>query len=286
MRVLRNRAETRTHTFYDGEEPVDADGVVTVTVTKADGSALSGSPFTATHGTTGIYTYSLPAQANLNLLSELWTGLFSTASRTESEYVEIVGGFYVDLGSIRKSPNVGAAFKFESQDLVDGRAWFEDTFEEHTGVAWVPRYARERHSGGSCRLNLNHYPVRSVYSVRCYTSASTYTTFSAGELEDLDLGESGTIERLFLGYFPAGNRNIVIEYEHGFERPTEDIRRAALVGIREGLLTNKVGTRQFSVQTEQGIVREAVASADFPFGVPFVDSVANRYRKYRVPSVA
>lgn len=286
VRVLVNTPGLPDVQFLSGDEGQDADGAVTVTVTRADGSALATAAATVSAGD-GRYTFALAAQTRLDRLKLVWTGTFGGLPSSLTTYVEIVGGFYVSLAELRSSPNLGAAHKYDDVDLAEARAWFEDTFEDHTGVAWVPRSAREKVSAGRRGwVVLRRHPVRAVTSVRSYTSAVDYSEFTADELADLDVSDSGIVRRQWLGSWPSGYRNLVVEYEHGYDAPPADICRAAVVGIREGLLTNKVGSRQFSVATDQGIVREAVASERYPFGVPFVDAVANRHRSHRTPAIA
>lgn len=293
MRVERGRPASIDVTITDSAgTPTNADGAVTVTITRADGSVLAADAAT-TNPATGVYRYALAAQSTLNVLTLTYTGTWSGAVVTETQRVEIVGDFYLPLPAIRALPNLSDTTKFTTAELVDARTWFETTFERATGVAWVPRYARDRVAGaGRSTLLLPRYPLRidpltgapAIYSVRAYTDATTYTAFTAAELADL-VADDGVLRRFTGAAFTTGRANLVIEYEHGFERPQADVVEAAKVAIRDRLLTDNVGNRQFSVATEAGIVRNSTPGPDRPFGIPAVDEVVAA-NNHRVPAIA
>lgn len=287
VRVLVQTPASPQVSFLANETGEDADADVTVTVTRADGTVIATDAATSAVGG-GVYSYALDPQARLDLITLAWSGTFGGLDATVPTQVEIVGGFYVGLDKIRTQPNVDSHAKWDTVDLARARDWFEDLAEDVTGVAWVPRFAREKVSGPRCSdaVILRHHPVRAVTSVRSYTSAAAYTSFTVDELADLDVTDSGIVRRQWLGSWPSGKRNLVFEYEHGYDAPPADLREAALVAIRDKLLGDRTGSRQLSVSTEQGIVRSATASADFPVGIPFVDAVLNRLRKHRAPAIA
>lgn len=290
-RLLRGFPQTVQTTFYLDGTPTSA-GTVTVTITRADGTAVATAAATTTPST-GVYVYSLAAQSLLGLLTATFTGTIAGSPASTTVQVEIVGGFYVSLAEIRALPNLSEVAKFTNAELADARTWFESTFERATGVAWVPRYARDRVAGGSVStLILPHWPVRNdpltgqpaVYSVRSYTDAATYAAFTAGELADLIV--DGPHLRRFAGStFTLGNGNLMVEYEHGYDSPPADVVEAAKVAIRDRLLGQNVGNRVFGVTTEQGILRTSTPGPGRPFGIPDVDEVAAA-NDHRVPAIA
>lgn len=285
QRILRNRKATiGAVSFYDDDETALVGTGVTVTITRADGSVLQAA--TAAAGTTA-FTFQLPAQADLNLLTAVWSGTFDGVTQSQTTTVEIVGGHYLSLAAIRGLTNMEHHGKFSTEDLRAARDWFETAFEDYTGVAWVPRFARERVSGsGRSSLILPHRPVRSVLSVRTYTDAETYTTYTASELADIATGSIGVVKRVSLGVFAYGSDNLVVEYEHGYDSPPPDVVTAAKYAIRERLIKGYVGNRQYAVQTQEGIVRESTPGEDRPFGIFEADEIANRRRAERTPVCA
>jgi hypothetical protein len=193
---------------------------------------------------------------------------------------------YVTLDEIRALPNLGDSNRFTDDDLVAAREWFETLFEDYTGMAFVPRTATERIDGHCSTLMLKHWPVRSVTAVRSYTTATVYTSFSAGELADLKIDPTGEIKRYSLGYWPA---DVEIDYTHGQAAPPADVKREALVAIQEKLMEDNSGRpvdRTYGTATDGVFVRSILPGKDKPFGIASVDAVANRYRaKYRLPGI-
>lgn len=191
---------------------------------------------------------------------------------------------YVSLQALRALPNLAT---FTDDELAQAREWFETTFEDYTGMAFVPRTATERLTAGCSTLWLKHWPVRSIVAVRSYTSPTVYTAFTADELADLQSDDSGGIKRYSLGYWPA---DVEVEYIHGQEAPPADVRKAALIAIPERLMSDRSGReadRTYGVATDQGFVRNILAGKDRPFGIAAVDEVSNRYRaKYKLPAIA
>jgi hypothetical protein len=185
---------------------------------------------------------------------------------------------YVTIAEIRALPNLGDALKFTDDELAQAREWFETTFEDYTGLAFVPRVATERVAGGSRTIKLGHWPVRSITAVRSYTSAGAFASFTTAELEDLQLGTLGRVKRYSLGYWPA---DVEIDYTHGQAAPPADVKREALVAIQEKLMEDNSGRpvdRTYGVATDGVFVRSILPGPDKPFGIASVDAVANRYR--------
>lgn len=194
---------------------------------------------------------------------------------------------YVTLNEIRALPNLGDTAKFTDFELTQAREWFETTFEGYVGMAFVPRTATERLSGGRSTLMLKRWPVRSVQAVRSFTTATVSTAFTAAELADLLIDPTGEIRRYSSGTWPA---DVEVDYTHGQLAPPADVKRAALIAIQERLLEDHSGRptdRTYGTATDGVFIRSILPGADKPFGLAGVDEVANRYRaKYWVPAVA
>ena len=193
------------------------------------------------------------------------------------------GNVYVQLPELRALPNLAS---FTDDELAEAREWFETTFEDYVGMAFVPRTATERLTGRCSTIMLEHWPVRSITAVRSYTSPSVYTEFTGDELADLQADATGEIKRYAAGYWPA---DIEVDYVHGQAAPPADVVKAAKVAIQERLMEDRSARpadRTYGVATEQGIVRNILPGKDRPFGIADVDAVANRYRaKYHLPGI-
>jgi hypothetical protein len=194
---------------------------------------------------------------------------------------------YVTLAEVRTLPNLGDPARFSDAEILGAMEWFETTFEDYVGMAFVPRTATERLTGGCSTLMLQHWPVRSITAVRSYTTASAYTSFTVDELADVLPEPTGSIRRYSLGYWPA---DVEVEYVHGQLVPPADVKKAALVAIQNRLTQDNSGReadQTYGVATQEGFIRNILPGKDRPFGSALVDEVANRYRaKYRVPAIA
>lgn len=268
-------------TFVYGDQDgviAAAPAAVTVGVVRGDGTQVLAAGTATVVGTpTGVYTVALTAAqaAALDSLTATWAIGATVVGQTRHE---VVGAYYVSLADIRATKNLGDAVKFPNPTLIAARSWFESTFEAYTNQAWVPRYNRCALSGlGRTSLMLDHLDIRRVRSVRIYSDATTYTAYTQPQLDALSVMRTGELISRLDG-FPIGSDNIVIEYEHGPDRPPRDVCVAAKMAIEDYLLNDNAANRQYSLMTEAGIVRNSTPGADRPFGIPYVDEVANRRR--------
>ncbi len=247
----------------------------------------------------GLYDYPaggylVPTDADLGAWTARWTGTVDGSPVTLIDDFEVVAaltpaptGSYVTVEEVRALKDMGDEGKYSDEDIDTAITWFETRFENHVGMAFVPRTATERLSGNCSTLRVNRWPVRSITAVRSYTSPTVNAAFTGDELADLLIDPTGTVQRYSTGYWPA---DVEVDYVHGQDEPPADIKDVALVAIREKLvedITGARGNRQFAVATQDGIVRSSTPGKDRPFGVPVVDAVANDYRdRYWVPAVA
>lgn len=236
QRLLRGATATLDVTLYDQNgDPADAAGTVTVGITKADGSEVLASGSSTTNPTgTGTYQRSLTAAqtATLELLTAIWTDGGDASTHTTLH--EIVGGFYANDPDIRAfDTSLAEAGTYPAELLRRVRQEAEDECERITGTAWVPRYRRARFDGsGTSDLVVPTWRPRTVRSVRVYADATTYTAFTSGELQAIETLEHGVLTRRDGNTWTAGIQNVVVEWEHGYDRPPEDLRHAVLSRIR------------------------------------------------------
>lgn len=142
-KVLRNTAATITVTFYNGVSAAEADGAVTVTAKKADGTTLFTTSAT-NDPAVGVYSVVLPPQAQLNIITLVWAGTFTGTPITIESVVEIVGGFYFSIAELRAYDTALLnTTKYPTQALVDARAYVEAEFEDICERAFVPRFHSE-----------------------------------------------------------------------------------------------------------------------------------------------
>lgn len=262
-------------------------GEVTLTTTG------SGSSYTSTW--TAGQAPATPATRYLKVTIEVSTAIFDIDADDEIGFVDAVaqlGNTYVTLAEVRAMPAMLDLVRYPDAKVTAAIAWFETKWEGYVGAAFVSRTTTQRLSGsGTSSLILGHYPVTAVSAVRVYSAAATSVAFTSTELADLVVAETGIITRFGGSSFPAGHNNIGVDYTYGFITTPEDIRDVALVAIADKLMSDATAgaraNRQFSVATQDGIVRSSMPGPDRPYGIPTVDQAANDYRaRYRVPAVA
>lgn len=287
-RHLRGTAATLPVTLLDQDgEPANASGTLTVRVQKADGTDLLAAGTATTNPTgTGTYTAALTAAqtATLEVLTATWTDAGDSSTHTTVH--EIVGGYYFTVDdAIATDSKIGAHDRATVQAV---RRDTEDEFEQITQVAFVPRYRRARVNGtGTSRLLLPNPMVRTVRSVRVYSSATAYTSYTADELAAIAVSASGVVTRTDGLAWAFGVQNIVIEYEHGHDRPPAEIKRAAIARCRQRLNWGSSGipdrTQTFQA-TDVGTFGLATAKVT-KTGTDWIDAALERW-SMRVPGIA
>jgi len=160
----------------------------------------------------------------------------------------------------------------DPEALADARLIVESRFEQICGVAFVPREATETHSGDGCtELRLRHPKVRSVVSAT-----------DDGEDVDVTAAKPTVLGAYLAAGWPAGTMNLEVTYEHGFDAPPPEVKRAALRYLREVLHTGPTDDRAIRIDLESGSYQRAVAGDRRPTGIPDVD-VALRAYDFNVP---
>lgn len=269
----------------DGE-PADASGTLTVRVQKADGTDVLAAG-TATTNPSGVGTYTAALTAAQTATLEVLTATWSDAAdgSTHTTVHEIVGGYYFTVNeAIETDAKISAA----PESIRAARRDTEDEFERICEVAFVPRYRRVRVDGkGTTRLILPDPMVRAVRSVRIYTDATTYTSFTAAELAAVTVSTAGIVTRSDGNAWTAGTQNLVVEYEHGHDRPPSEIKRAAIARCRQRLNFGNAGildrTQTFQA-TDVGTF--GLAQAGFvKVGTDWIDAALARW-SMRTPGFA
>lgn len=276
QRILRGVSATLSWQNVDGDGTAAAPaGTVTVGVTKADGSMLVAAG-TATSGTgSDPRTYALSAANNLalDLLTVTWTD--GGDSSTHTTYVEVVGGYYFSVAEARASDqSLTNTATYTDAAIIAARREVEEEFERICGVAFVPRYNRQTIVSPQPLL-LEHGKVRTLRSVRDYSTATAYSTVAASDLAEL-VGSPSL--RSLAGYTFSGPR-LVVEYEHGYDRPPAEVKRAALQRLRYRLNMAKsaIPDRATSFSIDQGGTYRLDTADASSTGQPDIDAVLDRY---------
>jgi hypothetical protein len=277
LRVLRTAKATLSRTFYLDEEAASAAGAVGVSVTRLDGTAVESGTATGPDAEGG-YSYTFGGRDVVDELIVTWTlTLGGDAIVLDQDRIEVVGGFYFGLAEGRAiDPALTSTTKFPTITLIERRNEAEDECERICGQAFVPRFARESLTGyGQHWIALKWPMVRAIRSV----SIGSYA-FTLAEVAALTVRETGLT---FGASWPIGRR-IVIEYEHGNDRPPIDIVRGAKLRFKSLALEGRSAlpdrAERVVTQTETGTIQYASPTPDRT-GIPAVDAIYGRFQSPR-----
>lgn len=271
QRILRSVQGQPEVTFYVGTTATNADGAVTVTITRANGTVFATSAATSNSGT-GRYVYTMVPQSDLELFTLVWSGTFGGVAQSITTQVEIVGGYIISLADLKAES--GLSTRTDAQ-LAEARQWFEDRAEAWCNIAFVPRYARDILDGDGTTEVL----VRNTYPSRLLSVKINGTTQTG--LTTWDLYENGSVVR-DVGAFAWGRRNVEVNYEHGLASVDGDIREAALIACRTKLLSPEGGASSGIPSGVTQLITDAgtmiFGRQVGPFGIREVDMVLNERR--------
>jgi hypothetical protein len=276
VRVLRTAKATLSRAFYLDEVATSATGSVGVAITREDGTAVEGGN-AAGPDTNNVYSYAFGGRDVLDNLVVTWTATVGgDAIVLDQDVIEVVGGFYFSLTEGRaQDPALASTAKFPLADLMDRRIEAEDTAELICGQAFVPRFRRATLNGrGNAALMMPDPWIRKVRSVQVGS-----TVFSPTQLAGVGFSDAGMLylSQGWIPGVPAGIKNIVIEYEHGRDRPPSTIRRASLTHFKSLMLRGRSNLpdnaeRAVTVDAQGGSVVYGSPTPE-KTGLPTVDAI-------------
>jgi hypothetical protein len=281
VRVLRTSKTTLQRAFYLDEVATDATGAVQVTVTRDDGTVLQSGAATGPD-VNHQYSYLFNGSDVVDRVTVSWSATVGgDAVILDQDVIEIAGGFYFGLAEARQVDAVFAnTVKYPTADVVEVRTQTEDEAEIITGQAFVPRFEREVLTGtGDRPLRLRWPRLRKVRALTVGGSAFTSTQLAGIGPDPLGLIRT-------LGTWPWwGVGNVVVEYEHGMDRPPPDVVRAAKTRWRSLMFERRTRTplpdrSEAFARTEAGLVKYGQEGADAT-GIPAVDAVYARWMNPR-----
>ena len=237
-RVLRGVPATITKQFLDQDGDAVDPGVVTIGITKANGTTLVASG-TATSGTgTSPRTYAMAAVSTMEWLTATWT---SSTHGAQQSSVEVVSGYYFTVAQARTHKTAGMAdtTTYPTAAIQSARAEVEAEFERYCWP-FVPRYRRETIAakGNSPSLILPDQCVRTLRSVtELGTDGLAANTWSTGDLAATQVDANGVLTRLSGDVWARCNH--IIEYEYGWSSPPADVLDAIMTRLRYRMNTQR-----------------------------------------------
>ena len=278
-RILRGSPATVTMTFYNGSTPVDADGSVTVTVKRADGTTLTSGA--ASGPTSHQYSFVIPAQTTLNNLTITWAAVISTQAVSITSYAEVVGGFLFSLNELR---NYDTALlnetRFPDSKLIDERLSVEAEFEDITGRSFPPRFFREEYA----EIMDDHLYVQKpepMAITKFYVDGVDRLSWVTSKYVNFDLYDPHSLVLKNDGLAALYALQVEIEYEYGMTNVPRKIRDAALKRAKVNLLgyNSAIDERATTLSVpEFGTMTLATPGrSGYETGIPDVDAILGRY---------
>lgn len=293
LRVLRTAKTTLTRTFYLDEVATPATGNVVVTITREDGTLVQ------TGNATGPdvnqqYTFLFNGSDTLDRLLVSWAFTVSgDAVVLDQDVIEVVGGFYFGLSEARQ---IDATFtntaRYPTADVIDVRTQVEVECEAICRQAFVPRFEREKLDGHPHirHLRLKWPWIRKVRAVSVNGVAWEQDRVDAIGPDRLGIIRPGLDWWWFWGggfgsVWPWGIGNIVVEYEHGQDRPDPDLVRAAKIRWKSLMFERKsrspLPERSERLQTSEVGTVSLASESEWSTGIPSVDAAYARHNSPR-----
>jgi hypothetical protein len=253
------------------------------------GNASAGAPGS------GITTFSLSGQAALKDCTATWSATLAGTAVTETDQIQVVGGFLFGLAEGRASDtSLSDDSDYTPAELVRARLEVEESLEQICDQAFVPRYRRIVLDGtGRTDLPLpgaedvvrSGFVLRGVRTIRRISVAprvdETFVDLTAGQLAAVTVTPDGDLRRTDGNIFTEGNRNVIVEVEHGCDAPPVDLKWAGMQHLRVRLNLNRtaVPDRVLSYTQDGGGTYRIAQAAAYSVGIPEIDAVYDRYSR-------
>lgn len=276
------RGELRVTIYQDGD-PVDL-SVFSVVLTNADTAATITPATAVAEESTGklLQVLSGSETATPQRIKAVWTATAGAQVHTFTTYHEIVGDVLFTIAEARAfdKETLADATVYTQAAILEARDTIWEAFEDICGVRFGTAGTRETLDGNATGIIWLANPQAQSVSAAATRSTTTWTALTATELADLFLSPNGRLVRETLGSWPSGSRNIRVDYTHGHARVPNEIRRAALVVLRDQLPGTNLTSRALSQSNEFGTFRIAAPGERGKwFGIPLVDEALARYRR-------
>jgi hypothetical protein len=266
-RVLQSTPFTLQQQWYEGGTAVDP-GSVTVTVTDSAGVVVTTGAASGTGTSPRAYNLTTAHTALLDRMTVTWA---STLKGTLTSHLEVVGGFLFSIAEFRA---LGSAYanttNYPTATVVDMRTTVEQALEDACSVAFVPRYSVETVNGVyGDRLALRWARVRSIRTVTVDDVAGVPADYVA--LREGMVYASST-------WWTSGYGNVTVGYEHGYDTPPGEMKRAALLLAKHWITPGSADDRAINVTNDSGtyaLFQTGVRGHQFP--LPFVQTAVDRH---------
>lgn len=264
-------------TDADGDPADPGVAAVAATAVRSDGTAVTLGAVSGTDSDPRTASVALAELDRVDWITVSWT-LGGVA--VGSEVVEVVGRPPLSPAAVRAlDPSLNA----KSDDLMRAAIRsVEDTATRAMHRSPFERFYRQRLDGsGSSTLVVAWPDLLELVWARVYSTATAYTSLTAGELAAVPAGGGPLLVRTDGGVWPRGCSNIDLGYRFGFSIPN-DLRDKLVLAVRKALTQFATGIpdRAVSMQTVEGfnVQLATPGTRNWTTGVPEVDEALNSYR--------
>jgi hypothetical protein len=289
VRVLRTAKTTLTRVFYLDEVPTSANGAVSVRITREDGTLVQAGDASGPD-VDDAYSFTFNGSDTLDRLNVSWTmTLGGDPMILDQDSIEVVGGFYFGLAEARKIDSVFAnATRYPTADVIDVRLQTESECERICRQAFVPRFERETLDGhpNVRHLRLRWPNLRKVRALSVNGVPWTDDRLALVGADRLGIIRPGNDWYWWFGggygsVWPWGVGNIVVEYEHGLDRPPAEIVQAAKLRWKSLMFERKsrspLPDRSERLQTSEVGTISIASPGLWTTGIASVDAVYQGY---------
>jgi hypothetical protein len=227
VRIVRGAIGAQlSHQFVDADgDAADPTGTVTVAVTRADATTVTGLSVTGSGTDPRTVTLSTADTATIDWLTAVWS---IDGTEVATDVTEIVGGVLINETAAKAiDPSLANHPRFKA-----ARKATEDTVTTELCRSPFQRFYTERVDGtGTCALRVSWPDISEVVWARVWSN-TTSTDLTAGEVAALVPDDrQRSIARTDGNVWPYGHRNIEIGYRFGFNFPN-DLHDNLVVAIR------------------------------------------------------
>jgi hypothetical protein len=185
---------------------------------------------------------------------------------------------YLTASEVRtRVPQLANTTNFTSDELNRLVAEFEDIAERYRGVAFTPRSISDTWTQPDWKVQLTHWPVRSITSVVYDTTTSDLTKIMFDKNTARVWGDDWT-----------RSKALTITYSHGLDAPSPQLLRATAEYVRACALADRSGNSRdvISQSFDGGVTRFSTPSWEMgrPTGYLEVDRILNSLPDYRLMS--
>lgn len=280
VRLVSGAAGTIAHQFTDsyGDESAPPAGVLAVTVTRSDGTAVTAGGITGTDAEPRAVTIAAADLFTVDRLTATWT---VDAEPIAADEVDVVGG---TIGSLAVLKATDKTLRNESAEVLRAkRAVVEDMALAVLGRSPVRRFNVERVNGsGRAQLVLTWPDLIAVRWARHVWTPTSTIALTADELAAIPPDEAGIATRTDWGTWPVGWRNIELGYEFGMTSIPGDLVEALRKSVRHAITGFDTGVPAFaaSMQTADGFNfgLAGPGNENWATGDITIDRVVNRYK--------